>query len=412
MEKQIVMVPIASLRPHPRNLEFFDDIDGEPFERLKESVSHMGILTPIRIAADMTIISGHQRVRACQALGIKEVPAVWLKDLEDSDEIEMQLIASNFGRAKNDALKQSHMLAEYVRLMGITNGGVRRANEKQPSSLSAIAEEFGVDVTTIKNLLRLDRLPDEVKETVQQGVISPTTAIKCIAKLPMEEQLKLVRSLDATQTYTKMAIQKKLAELEGHDEAAVKELASAKQEIADLQAQVKAKEERVLAPAPAPDSAEIEALHREVERLSQQNREYFTQLRTAKETADAIKQETRRLADVEYQETIRCMQAKLDEKTEELTKAQSAAPAQPAPQSTPAERTVPKLFPNAPMLSELQSHTLEFQAFMRRFLERRIPFTFELERVPEDARDLNRKVVDNVLTQLGEIQQMHYALEL
>ena len=50
------------LKVHPRNSEFFDDVDGEEFDRLVESIKEHGVLTPIRVTKDMTIVSGHQRV--------------------------------------------------------------------------------------------------------------------------------------------------------------------------------------------------------------------------------------------------------------------------------------------------------------------------------------------------------------
>ena len=101
-DDRIIQVPLHAIHPHPRNTEFFDDADQESFARLKESIAEIGMLTPIRVSKDYTIISGHQRYRACKELGVEFVGVIVDTELDDENEMLMQLIVSNFGRAKND----------------------------------------------------------------------------------------------------------------------------------------------------------------------------------------------------------------------------------------------------------------------------------------------------------------------
>lgn len=44
------------------------------------------MVTPLIVAPDMTIVSGHQRLKACEDLGIKKVPVIIREDLDDEDE--------------------------------------------------------------------------------------------------------------------------------------------------------------------------------------------------------------------------------------------------------------------------------------------------------------------------------------
>ena len=70
MAKEIEQASVNVLKVHPRNTEFFDDISGEEYDRFKNSIKNDGILSPIIISSDMTIISGHQRVKAAKELGV------------------------------------------------------------------------------------------------------------------------------------------------------------------------------------------------------------------------------------------------------------------------------------------------------------------------------------------------------
>ena len=89
------MMDVDKLKPHPRNSYFFDDIEGEPWTAFLESIETSGVIEPIIVSApDLTIVSGHQRVRACKTLGIKQV-AVEERTFDSEDEILKQLIETN-----------------------------------------------------------------------------------------------------------------------------------------------------------------------------------------------------------------------------------------------------------------------------------------------------------------------------
>ncbi len=87
MSKEIIQVSTDVLKVHPRNAEFFDDIQGKEYEQFKQSISQDGVLSPILVSPDMTIISGHQRLKACKELGIKLVPIMIIDVLINGNEI-------------------------------------------------------------------------------------------------------------------------------------------------------------------------------------------------------------------------------------------------------------------------------------------------------------------------------------
>lgn len=215
MDEKITTVPMSALHPHPRNTEFFDDADPDSFAKLKDSIAELGLLTPLRVSKDYTIISGHQRYRACQELGVEYISVIVDDELEDENEKTMQLIASNFGRAKNDPEKQAALIVEYEKLMGVKHGGDRKSNGNNSRlKQDSIAKEFGVDVTTLRNLKRFATLPKEVKEAVKEGKFSVTSAVKVVGAMSLDDQLALINSLpEAKAKFTQKELQEKVMEM-------------------------------------------------------------------------------------------------------------------------------------------------------------------------------------------------------
>ena len=167
MSKEIIYVSVNILNVHPRNAEFFDDIQGREYEQFKQSISQDGILSPILVSPDMTVISGHQRLKACKELGIDLVPIMIRDDLTDENEKLKLLLAANFGRTKNDDAKQRKIATEYVALCGYKNGGDRMAQCENRTLLtqSEIALQLGVSERTLKEMLSIERkLTPEIKE--------------------------------------------------------------------------------------------------------------------------------------------------------------------------------------------------------------------------------------------------------
>ena len=170
------------------------------------------------VSPDMTIISGHQRLKACKDLGFKSIPVIINDSLEDEDEKLKKLIAANFGRLKNDPVKQAKLLKEYEKLQGIKKGNNQYSsmgNNSRSTSQEDIAKELGVDVTTIRNLKRLTTLIPEIQDIISDGKITPTTGYKVLAKLSEDEQKELFESLPVSQKLTQNQVQEYVDKIQG-----------------------------------------------------------------------------------------------------------------------------------------------------------------------------------------------------
>lgn len=223
MERKLMrqQINISVLKPHPKNNEFFDDLNGEEFERLKNSIRDEKIYTDILVSPDMTIISGHQRVRAAKELGMTLVPIKIDDDLQDENSKLRALISNNFGRRKNDPAKDRKALETYVELRGYKqhdNQWTCHNGTTTKSTLDEIAKELNMSKRNLQRALRIERnLTDSMKELLDTGEITKTFASDTIASLTEEEQEELISKLDVTKKYTQKQIEKYIAEMKSPD---------------------------------------------------------------------------------------------------------------------------------------------------------------------------------------------------
>lgn len=295
----ITNISINVLKIHPRNQEFFDDISGEDYERFKTSIKEDGVVTPLIVAPDMTIISGHQRTKACIDLGINRVPVIIREDIDNEDEKLKLLLATNFGRTKNDPSKQRKIMTQYVELCGLKNGEKKNLDDNR-LSLEEIAKTFGVSVTTLKeNLFIEKKLTPELKELLDGGKLSKTTARNVLARLSPEEQKEVLEDLGVdglsgkTQAQLKeyvSKLQKKEKENEQLKKALEEEKNKPKEKEVVIEPDIASKEElKIVQQEKATLLRELESLRKEV--LENFNKEIIQQDKDKinKELEDKIK---------------------------------------------------------------------------------------------------------------------------
>lgn len=198
---------VDDLTPHPRNKEFFDDMTGERWEDFLESVKTSGVISPITINKEGTIISGHQRVRACKELGIKRIPGV-MRDYLNEDEELKDLIETNLKQrvlGNDNPVKLGKCIRELERINGVRQGSANYSSEGHDgpqSTRKQIADELDVSVTTLKRYKQLADMMPELQEVIEDGTVSPEVARAIAKMLTEEQQLELIGSLEAGRRFT------------------------------------------------------------------------------------------------------------------------------------------------------------------------------------------------------------------
>lgn len=137
------------------------------------------------------------------------VPIKIDEDLQDENSKLRALISNNFGRRKNDPVKDRKALATYVELKGYKHGGNRSSRcQDGILILDEIAKELNMSKRNLQRALRIERnLTDSMKKLLDDGIITKTLASDTIASLSEDEQEELLKKLDITQKITKREVQ-------------------------------------------------------------------------------------------------------------------------------------------------------------------------------------------------------------
>ncbi|MBS5080452.1 MAG: ParB N-terminal domain-containing protein [Clostridiales bacterium] len=211
-----MIIKTEQLKPHPKNSFYFDDITGVKWNEFLESIRINGVIEPLIITENYTIVSGHQRLRACLELEISEVPCE-IRHYESDDQIEKELIEINVrqrGDIGGSPVKIGRRIRALERFYGIRHGGkhgnqyiLARRNNFALAKQTDLAKDFNLTERTLQNYKKLTELIPEMEELVDTGIVNITTAVAIVKELSAAEQEKLVKTLDVTQKYTQKQIQ-------------------------------------------------------------------------------------------------------------------------------------------------------------------------------------------------------------
>ena len=177
---KIVEISLEEIKKNPyQPRTYFNE---EKLNELKESIEKNGLLQPIIVKKAVKgyyIIAGERRYRAFELLGKKEIPAI-IKEMTD-EEMMIFAVLENLQREDLSALEESE---SYKNLM-----------DKMSLTQEELAKKLGKSRPYIANSLRLLKLPAEIKNKLEQGLISAAharTLLSLKTKKAMEEVCALV----------------------------------------------------------------------------------------------------------------------------------------------------------------------------------------------------------------------------
>lgn len=325
------LLAVDSLSPHPRNNDFFDDITGGKWDEFLESVKASGIIEPLVITQNKVVVSGHQRLRACKELGIKNVYCI-MRSYKSEDEVLRDLIETNIqqrGTISSSKKKQALIIQTLERIYGIQTTGRPKnsvnltkfpdkelTNPPPPHTKAQLAEALGLSLeqyATAKAVLPL--IPD-LQDMIDEGNLPATLARHLLARLSEQEQLELVKSLDTTKRYTAAMVQRKVTELQSADAGMEKKIEALERERDQYRTNIGLLEEKLRSLEAQDNKAGNEELKEKLKSaqadLIQQREnatQYLEQLKAAKSTAEQMKQAALDKQKEEYEKIISKLQA-------------------------------------------------------------------------------------------------------
>ncbi len=177
-------LPIEFLQPgqyQPRQ-----QFDSEKLQELADSIGSQGLMQPIVVRPmghdRYEIIAGERRWRASQLAGLPQVPC-WVRILSDETALIMALI-ENMQREDLNPLEQAQ--------------GLKRLQEEFQMTHQQLAQAVGKSRVSVSNLLRLNQLPKDIKQALQQSEVDMGHA-RALLGLPDHLQSQALQSILAKQ---------------------------------------------------------------------------------------------------------------------------------------------------------------------------------------------------------------------
>ena len=160
-----------------------EKIEKEKFEELKKSIKNTGLIQPVAVRkanGKYELVAGERRLRAVIDLNISTIPAYVLEIKSDRELLEVSLLEN----LKRENLNPIEIATGYKRL-----------NEEFGMTQKEIAESFSVDRTSVTNMMRLLKLPEEVQNSVKKSDLSMGHARALLALPTAGEQKTLMRRI-------------------------------------------------------------------------------------------------------------------------------------------------------------------------------------------------------------------------
>ena len=155
-------------------------IDETALKELVASIRSSGLLQPVVVRPRLggyELIAGERRWRAVRELGWTKIPAI-VKDVDDRTLLTLALVEN----LQRDDLSPIEQAVSYQRLM-----------DEFQASQAEIARLVGKDRSTVANMLRLLRLPPEVRTMVDDGRLAEGHARALLGLSDSKEMVRLAR---------------------------------------------------------------------------------------------------------------------------------------------------------------------------------------------------------------------------
>ena len=121
------------------------------------------------------VVAGERRLKAVRALGLEEIPAI-VKEVTDQEAFVIALI-ENIQREELNPIEEAEAYSKLIKEFNYTQ--------------EEVAKSVGKDRSTVSNLLRLLKLPPEIRKSVYEGELSVGHARTLLGVDILTEQKRL-----------------------------------------------------------------------------------------------------------------------------------------------------------------------------------------------------------------------------
>lgn len=157
IENGISYININNIKPNEKQPR--KTFDEEKIAELADSIQEHGLIQPVilrKSGKGYEIVAGERRWRACRKAGLKEIPCI-IKDIDDEENMLIAII-ENMQREDLNPIEEAEGVNQMIDVFGMTQ--------------EQVSKSVGKSRPYITNLLRLLKLPEEVRDLVSDGTLS------------------------------------------------------------------------------------------------------------------------------------------------------------------------------------------------------------------------------------------------
>lgn len=192
--RRLEEVPLDKLSPAPAAWNFYAPLPDDKLLELIESIKNNDLLHPIVVwnqpDGTLTILSGHNRVRAYTALlektgedKYRRIPATVLTDIT-ADEAHEIVVDSNYVQRVLTPSEKARSISQKYALAGRKKRG---RNGARRSRYEQIGAEYNLSARQIARYVRLGSLDGSLLKLLDGGKLPLTTALRLV-DFPAESQ--------------------------------------------------------------------------------------------------------------------------------------------------------------------------------------------------------------------------------
>ena len=211
--QEIVPMDIKELKPYAE--QPFKVLLDNSMDELCASIEQYGVLSPIIVRphseGGYEVLSGHRRMKACELLGIEEVPVV-VKDLDD-DTAAILLVDSNLQR--ENILPSEKAFAYKLKMEAMKRKAGRPSKENASQigthlrSDEILGEQVGESRNQVQRYIRLTNLIDPLLEMIDKNEMAMSAGVE-LSYLGSRDQAKVYKIVERESTAPSIAQAAKL----------------------------------------------------------------------------------------------------------------------------------------------------------------------------------------------------------
>ena len=130
----IQFVSTSDLKENPLSSDYFSELDGEDFEKLRDDIKKRGVLVPLICKQDLTLLAGHNRLKASLAIGLAKVPVQSVLGKLSKENEKLFIVKDNLLRRQLTGKQKKKLINELYgqEILGAKHGG-KRGNQHEKS---------------------------------------------------------------------------------------------------------------------------------------------------------------------------------------------------------------------------------------------------------------------------------------